>query len=281
LIDNRGSKEAAAHFDLLISFGEQLVPKHIRRLVMLLVAFAVIFLGGKFIFTPKSFGVYGHYPAASVAEIAALHPTYASPDSFSAEYPKEYETWSAGIHKVVKCQICHTTVGTSQNTASLSADTAHPAATALPMPTDSRKLCVKCHEKIAGRPDFMPQIEVSSHAGERQCTACHNPHSPLQSPAGEPIALAGSAAAGTVDIAAGKKLSVGCAGCHGPTGVSAIATFPNLACQKQAYLVGALTDYQGGKRANPVMGGIAKGMSTADIANVAAYFAGLSCGQKP
>ncbi len=247
---------------------------------MLLVAFAVIFMGAKIIFTPKSFGVYGHYPAASVAEIAAIRPTYVSPDAFSADYPKVYETWSTGIHKVVKCQICHMAVGNSPSMASLSTETPHPATTALPMPSDSRKLCVKCHEKIAGRPDYMPQIEVSSHAGEQQCTACHNPHSPLMSPAGEPIGVAGGAGAGTPDIAAGKKLAATCAACHGPAGVSAIATFPNLACQKQPYLMGALTDFQSGKRANPVMGGITKGMSAADIQNVAAYFAGLSCGQK-
>jgi len=265
---------------LLISFGEQLVPKHIRRLITLLVIFALIFIGGKIIFHPKSFGVYGHYRAASVEDIAAPRPAYINSDLFSADYPKEHETWSTGIHKVVQCQVCHSTVGNPLNTASFTADTPRPATTALPMPSDSRKLCVKCHEKIAGRPDFMPQIEVSSHAGERQCTACHNPHSPLLSPAGEPITLAGGAGAGTEDIAAGKKLSAACAGCHGPAGVSAIAMFPNLACQKQPYLIGALTDYQSGKRANPVMGGIAKGMSTADIANVAAYFAGLPCGQK-
>ena len=125
----------------------------------------------------------------------------------------------------------------------------------------------------------MPQIEVASHAHGQACIACHNPHSPLFSVVGEPIAVAGSAGAGSADIAAGKKLSAGCAGCHGPVGVSAIAAFPNLACQKQPYLIGALTDYQSGKRANPVMSGIAKGLSAADIQNVAAYFAGLSCGQ--
>jgi cytochrome c553 len=261
-------------------FGEQPVPKHIQRLITLLVVVAMIFIGGKIIFPPKSFWVYGHYRAASVGEIAAPHPTYVKSESFSADHPKEYESWSTGIHKVVQCQICHMAAGNSQNKASLLADTPHPATAALPMPGDSRKLCVKCHEKIAGRPDYMPQIEVASHAGERQCTACHNPHSPLFSAVGEPITLAGSAGAGTADIAAGKKLSAACAGCHGAVGVSAIATFPNLACQKQPYLIGALTDYQSAKRANPVMGGIAKGMSTADIQNVAAYFASLSCGQK-
>jgi len=169
----------------------------------------------------------------------------------------------------------------SQNGARATVVVAHPGTAALPMPGDSRKLCVKCHQKIAGRPSYMPQIDVASHSQGRQCTSCHNPHSPLLSPAGESIALANNAsAAGTADVAAGKKISASCAGCHGAIGVSAIATFPNLACQKQPYLIGALTDFKTGRRANPVMGGIAKGLSAADIQNVAAYFAGLSCGQK-
>ena len=257
------------------------MPKHIRRLITLLAVLAVIFIGGKLFFPPKSFGVYGHYRAASAEEIAAVRPTYVDSVSFSADYPKEYATWSTGIHKVVQCQICHMEARQSQMDQPPSARTPHPATTALPMPGDSRRLCVKCHEKIAGRPDYMPQIDLESHAHGRQCTACHNPHSPLFSPVGESIALAGGASAGsTADVVAGKKLSAACAACHGPVGVSAIAAFPNLACQKQPYLIGALTDYKNGKRANPVMGGIAKGLNSADIQNVAAYFAGLSCGQK-
>ena len=257
------------------------MPKHIRRLIALLVVLAAAFIGGKLFFPPKSFWVYGHYRAASVEEIAAVRPTYVDSVSLSADYPKEYATWSTGIHKVVQCQICHMATRQSPNDAPLPAAAAHPATTALPMPGDSRRLCVKCHEKIAGRPDYMPQIDVASHAHGRQCTACHNPHSPLFTPVGEAIALVNVAGAGGVaDVGAGKKLSAACAACHGPIGVSAIAAFPNLACQKQPYLIGALTDYQSGKRANPVMGGIAKGLSPADIQNVAAYFAGLSCGQR-
>ncbi len=257
------------------------MPKHIRRLITLLAVFALMFMGAKLFFPPKSFWVYGHYRASSVDRIAAVHPTYVDSVAFSTGFPKEYTTWSNGIHKVVQCQICHVATRQTQTDLPLSARTPHPALTALSMPEDSRRLCVKCHEKIAGRPEFMPQIEVESHAHGQQCTACHNPHSPLLSPVGESIALAGAAnAAGTAHIAAGKNLSAACAACHGPNGVSAIAAFPNLACQKQPYLVGALTDYQNGKRPNPVMGGVAKGLSSADIQNVAAYFASLSCGQR-
>jgi cytochrome c553 len=121
----------------------------------------------------------------------------------------------------------------------------------------------------------MPQIEVESHSNGQACTSCHNPHSPLFSITGQPIVATGGA--GTVDIVAGKKLSATCAACHGPEGVSATAMFPNLACQKQPYLAGELAEFQSGKRANPVMSGIAKGLSTADIQNVAAYYSGISC----
>lgn len=248
------------------------MPQHIRLLLGILAVIAMLFVAGKMYFPPKSFGVYGHYRAASVKDIAAPRPAYLSPDAYSAAYPKEYETWSAGIHKVVKCQICHTTVGMTMNMASLGGAT---STVMLPAAGDSRKLCVKCHEKIAGRPDSMPQIDVDSHSKGQACIACHNPHSPLFSKAGEPIMAA--AGAGTVDIVAGKKVSATCAGCHGPGGVSATAMFPNLACQKQPYLAATLTDFQSGKRANPVMSGIAKSLSAADIQNVAAYFSGLSC----
>jgi cytochrome c553 len=235
----------------------------------------MLFVAGKMYFPPTSFGVYGHYRAASVEDIAAPHPAYHSPDSYAAAYPKEYATWVGGIHKVVKCQICHTTVGKTLQLASFSPATPISNPAALPAAGDSRKLCVKCHEKIAGRPDFMPRIDVVSHARGQACIACHNPHSPLFSNAGEPIAASGGAPTG--DIAAGKKLSTTCAGCHGAEGVSATAMFPNLACQKQPYLIGALTDFQSGKRTNPVMSAIAKGLSPADIQNVAAYFSGTSC----
>jgi cytochrome c553 len=255
------------------------VPTHIRRLVALLAVFALLFVAGKHFFPPKSFWAYGHYRGESVTELAATRPTYVNPESFSTVYPKEYETWATGIHKVVKCQICHMAADRSHYAAYRTSAVSRPATTALPMPADTRKLCAKCHERIAGRPDYMPQIDLASHKNGQVCIACHNPHSPLFSIAGEPITAAGGAGTGGADIAAGRKVAAACAGCHGPEGVSAVAAFPNLACQKQEYLLVALTDFQSGKRASAVMGGLAKGLSVADMRNVAAYFARQSCRQ--
>ncbi|GAA5135959.1 c-type cytochrome [Thalassotalea piscium] len=85
------------------------------------------------------------------------------------------------------------------------------------------------------------------------------------------VMIASPAFAG--DIAAGKAKSATCAACHGAEGISAIPMYPNLAGQKEAYLVKQLKDYKSGARKDPVMSAMAMPLSDEDIANVAAYFA--------
>ncbi|WP_426359071.1 c-type cytochrome [Pseudocolwellia sp. HL-MZ19] len=77
------------------------------------------------------------------------------------------------------------------------------------------------------------------------------------------------------DIAAGKAKTAVCAACHGAMGVSAIPMYPNLAGQKEAYLAKQLKDFKAGNRKDPVMAPMAMGLSDADIANVAAYYASI------
>ncbi|MCB1874981.1 MAG: cytochrome c [Chromatiales bacterium] len=92
------------------------------------------------------------------------------------------------------------------------------------------------------------------------------------------VALAGamgSAVAG--DAAAGKAKSATCAGCHGPQGVSMVPTYPNLAGQKEAYLAKAIRDYKSGTRTDATMKAMTAALSDADVDNLAAYYASLSC----
>jgi cytochrome c553 len=58
-------------------------------------------------------------------------------------------------------------------------------------------------------------------------------------------------------------------------GLSKLPEAPNLAGQVEIYLVKALTEYRDGTRQNPVMSVVAKDLSDADIANLAAYYGGL------
>ncbi len=80
------------------------------------------------------------------------------------------------------------------------------------------------------------------------------------------------------DAATGKAKSALCASCHGPNGISAVPIYPNLAGQKDQYLVSALKAYRAGKRKggqSAVMTPMAKPLSDADIDNLAAYFSSI------
>jgi cytochrome c553 len=77
------------------------------------------------------------------------------------------------------------------------------------------------------------------------------------------------------DAAAGKGKSMMCGACHGTAGISAVPTYPNLAGQKEAYLAKQLKDFKSGTRNDPTMKGMAAGLSDADIADLAAYYASL------
>ncbi|WP_394168314.1 c-type cytochrome [Saccharospirillum alexandrii] len=94
-------------------------------------------------------------------------------------------------------------------------------------------------------------------------------------------ALAAASAWAEGDAAAGQAKSAVCAACHGANGISAVPIYPNLAGQKEAYLVNVLAAYKSKERqgANAaVMWGIAAPLSEQDIANLAAYYASLPAG---
>ena len=77
------------------------------------------------------------------------------------------------------------------------------------------------------------------------------------------------------DAAAGKAKSATCAGCHGAAGISANPMWPNLAGQKDAYMVKQMKAFRDGKRSDPMMSPMAKPLSDADIDNLTAYFSSL------
>ena len=91
------------------------------------------------------------------------------------------------------------------------------------------------------------------------------------------VALLASANIATAagDAAAGKKKTSMCAGCHGAKGISMAPVNPNLAGQKAMYLANQLKAFRSGDRKNATMNPMSKNLSDEDIANIAAYYAGL------
>ena len=68
-----------------------------------------------------------------------------------------------------------------------------------------------------------------------------------------------------------------CQECHGADGNSSDAKIPHHAGQYAGYLIKQLGDFQSGTRKHEIMSIMAEDLSAADIADIAAYFAG----QKP
>jgi len=71
----------------------------------------------------------------------------------------------------------------------------------------------------------------------------------------------------------GQELAKACAGCHGDKGISPSPTYPSLAGQLPNYLYKQLQDYKNGNRQDPMMNGVAQGLSEQDAADLAAWFA--------
>ncbi len=91
--------------------------------------------------------------------------------------------------------------------------------------------------------------------------------------AGMLLGASGSVLAG--DAAAGKGKAASCAGCHGPAGISSNPMWPNLASQKEGYLVKQMKAFRDDTRKDPLMAPMAKPLSDSDIDNLAAYYSSL------
>ncbi|MFZ4478356.1 MAG: c-type cytochrome [Rhodoferax sp.] len=71
------------------------------------------------------------------------------------------------------------------------------------------------------------------------------------------------------DLAKGEaSFAAVCAACHAPDGNSIIPVNPRLAQQHPEYLLKQLQEFKSGKRANPIMLGMASTLSDADMKNV-------------
>jgi cytochrome c553 len=77
------------------------------------------------------------------------------------------------------------------------------------------------------------------------------------------------------DIEAGKTKAMMCNACHGTNGISMIPMYPNLAGQKEQYLILQLKAFRDGERKNMQMTPMSTGLSDTDIANLSAYYASL------
>lgn len=77
------------------------------------------------------------------------------------------------------------------------------------------------------------------------------------------------------DAQKGKSKAITCFACHGSKGISISPLWPNLAGQKQAYLVKQLKAFKSGARKDASMKPMVAGLSVQDMEDVSAYFSSL------
>ena len=68
-------------------------------------------------------------------------------------------------------------------------------------------------------------------------------------------------------IAEGKRVARMCVGCHGPEGISRVASYPSIAGLPHAF--------RSGERDNPMMSSVARNLSDEAIDSLSHYFASL------
>lgn len=77
------------------------------------------------------------------------------------------------------------------------------------------------------------------------------------------------------DASLGEEAAQICTACHGANGISISNDIPNLAGQKDEYIVNQLNNFRSGDRQNDFMNPIASALSDDDINNLAAFFSEL------
>lgn len=80
------------------------------------------------------------------------------------------------------------------------------------------------------------------------------------------------------DAAAGKSKAMKCISCHGLKGISSNPQYPNIAGQKEAFLVSQMEAFKNGSRPVAAKSALFGGLSSGDFADLAAHISTLPPG---
>lgn len=247
------------------------LPKHISRLLMLLVAAMAVAFALKVYLTDPSYYRFGYYRADAVPELAEGTLHYLGSASCLECHEERSAVWPVSAHKTVQCEVCH---GTTEEC---------PVKEGTRIPADTVRLCLTCHEKMPARPERQPQIVPNEHPladGEiMPCLECHDPHSPgpvLR----EEEAVPGAAPADATAAVEIPDIARKCTKCHGKQG-EGVKKNPALAGLEAARFKEQMNVYREGGGDSKVMTRFAKSLSEAEIAELATYYESLGDRQSP
>ena len=246
------------------------LPKHISRLLLLLLAAMVVAFALKLYLTDPSYYRFGYYRADAIPELTEGTLRYLGSESCLECHEERADVWPVSAHKTVQCEVCH---GTSE---------VCPVEVGSRIPADTVRLCLTCHEKMPARPDRHPQIVAAEHPvadGETMpCLECHDPHAPGPV-AREEIATTVEPSLPATAVPAPDSAKK-CAKCHGRLG-EGVKKNPGLAGLAADDFIEKMNLYREGGGDSKIMIRFAKSLSDAEIAELATYYESLGDGQTP
>jgi hypothetical protein len=147
------------------------MPPQVTRLILLTIGIVGSYLVARHFLTPSSFGDYGFFRGAAIAEIASHDLTYAGKKACDECHSEQLQKLAKKAHKSLACEGCH---GPGK---------AHAENPDVKMGILHSSHCMRCHEANPSRPKTHKQIVLKNHynTGEK-CTECHLPHEPTEVP---------------------------------------------------------------------------------------------------
>lgn len=157
--------------------GALLHAKHVVRAAVVLAVVIITIVLGRFLFVPETWGQFGAYRGANVAEQMAEPVRHSGRESCVSCHEEQYDDVMSAGHAAVSCELCHAPLAGHVRNEEKTAD--------MPVHRDI-ELCLLCHRELGARPHGFPQIQPKRHIEENEgefhdeaCFDCHEAHYPL------------------------------------------------------------------------------------------------------
>jgi hypothetical protein len=145
------------------------IPPQLKRLSFFLLIIVTVFIFGRRLLVPETFGDLGHYRASSLLDNEKFEPIFAGHTACLECHQDIAESLEYDLHSDISCETCH---GPGYQ------HTLDPGSIRMSLPS-GRDFCGTCHSQNAARAkNAVFQVNMNDHNTEFDCKECHNPHQP-------------------------------------------------------------------------------------------------------
>jgi hypothetical protein len=146
------------------------MPPQLLRILLLVVGIVVSYSIARYFLTPATFGQYGWYRGAALAQLADRERVYAGKKGCEECHSDTMQKLLKDGHKTLSCESCH------------GPGLAHADNPDVKIDKNHYSPCIRCHEANPSRPKWHKQIVTKTHYTGSKCTECHMPHMPSEVP---------------------------------------------------------------------------------------------------